>query len=143
AVQEYKASTSAYSAEFGQATGGVINVTTKSGTNQFHGTAFDFFRNDKLDANGFENNRRNVARAPLRFNQFGGNLGGPIVKNKLFFFFNYEGVQAKRATNVSGNIPTPALLTRLTPAIRQHLDLLPKECSNAIPGTDLVCFHFR
>ena len=143
AVQEYKASTSAYSAEFGQATGGVINVTTKSGTNQFHGTAFDFFRNDKLDANGFENNRRNVARAPLRFNQFGGNLGGPILKNKLFFFFNYEGVKATRATNVSGNIPTPALLAQVTPAIRQHLDGLPKDCSNAIPGTDMVCFHFR
>ncbi len=143
AVQEYKASTSAYSAEFGGATGGVINVTTKSGTNQFHGTAFDFFRNDKLDANGYENNRRNVPRAPLRFNQFGGNFGGPIIKNKLFFFFNYEGVQAKRATNVSGNIPTPALLALVTPAIRKHLDELPKECSNAIPGTDLVCFHFR
>jgi len=110
AIQEFKATGSAFSAEYGRATGGVINVTTKSGTNQLHGTLFEFFRNDKLDANNFFSNRNGLRKPPLRWNQFGANLGGPIKRNKLFFFFNYEGARASQSQPQTGNVPTPLLL---------------------------------
>jgi outer membrane receptor protein involved in Fe transport len=126
-IQEFKATGSAFSAEFGRATGGVLQVTTKSGTNQFHGTLFHFLRNNKLDANSFFNNRVGLARPPLRLNQYGGNIGGPIKKDKLFFFFNYEGAQVRRASTIQGNVPTPLLLSRVTPGIRAHLDGLPDD----------------
>ncbi|MCX6610038.1 MAG: carboxypeptidase regulatory-like domain-containing protein, partial [Acidobacteria bacterium] len=90
-VQEFQVNTNAYAAEFGRATGGVVNVLTKSGTNQFHGTGFWFFRDRAMNANTFFNNRAGIVRQPYHFNQFGGNLGGPVVKNKLFFFYNYDG----------------------------------------------------
>lgn len=141
AIQEFKATGSAFSAEFGRATGGVLLVTTKSGTNQFHGTLFEFFRNDKLDAAGFFNNRSNLARPTRRQNQYGGNLGGPIKKDKLFFFFNYEGAQVRRYSTVTGNVPTPALLAQVTPGIRAHLNGLPKEFTATT--NPLIGFHRR
>lgn len=125
AIQEFKATGSSFSAEYGRATGGVLNITTKSGTNQFHGTLFEFFRNDKLDANSFFSNLAGVPKPPLRWNQFGANLGGPIKHNKLFFFFNYEGAQATQNEPQTGTVPTPLLLSMVTPAIRQNLSLLP------------------
>ncbi len=121
AIEEFRATGSSFSAEYGRSGGGVLNITTKSGTNQFHGTAFDFFRNDALDANDFFSNRTGVAKPPLRWNQFGGNLGGPIKRNKLFFFFNYEGAQVKRVSRVTGNTVTPAFLALVKPAIREEL----------------------
>jgi len=121
AIEEFRATGSSFSAEYGRSGGGVLNITTKSGTNQFHGTAFDFFRNDALDANDFFSNRTRAGKPPLRWNQFGGNLGGPIKRNKLFFFFNYEGAQVKRVSRLTGNAVTPAFLTLLKPAIRQEL----------------------
>lgn len=103
AVQEFQVNTNGYQAEIGRAGGGVINVITKSGTNDFHGTAFEFFRDKSLNANSWENNRRGAPKRAYHFNQFGGNLGGPVVKNKLFFFFNYDG---QRNTT-----PNPVFLT--------------------------------
>jgi hypothetical protein len=91
AVQEFQVNTNGYAAEIGRAGGGVINVITKSGTNDFHGTAFEFFRDKALNANSWENNRAGRPKRAYHFNQYGGNLGGPIVKNKAFFFFNYDG----------------------------------------------------
>src|SRR6267378_202514 len=129
AIQEVKATGSAFSAEYGRATGGVVNVTTKSGTNQFHGTLFEFFRNDKLDANSFFSNKAGLPKPPLHWNQFGANLGGPIRRDKLFFFFNYEGAQATQNSPQTGNVPTPLLLSMVTPAIRQNLSLLPAPTS--------------
>jgi outer membrane receptor protein involved in Fe transport len=125
AIQEVKATGGAFSAEYGRATGGVVNVTTKSGGNQFHGTLFEFFRNDKLDANSFFSNRAGLEKPPLQWNQFGGNLGGPIERNKLFFFFNYEGARASQNSPQTGNVPTPLLMSMVTPALRQALQLLP------------------
>jgi hypothetical protein len=127
ALEEFKATGSAFSAEYGRATGGVVNLTTKSGTNDFHGTAFEFFRNDKLDANSYFSNSANLARPPLRWNQFGANLGGPVKRDRVFFFFNYEGAIVRRAEQIVGNVPTPALLQRVTPAIRDHLGGLPQD----------------
>lgn len=103
AVQEFQVNTNSYAAEIGRAGGGVINVITKSGTNDFHGTAFEFFRDKALNANSWENNKANRPKRAYHFNQFGGNLGGPIVKNKAFFFFNYDG---QRNTT-----PNPVILT--------------------------------
>jgi hypothetical protein len=121
AVEEFKSTASATSAEYGRAGGGVVNITTRSGTNTFHGTLFEFFRNDKLNANDFFSNKAGLVRPPLRWNQYGGNLGGPLVRNRLFFFFNFEGAQVKRQSQVTGNVVTPALLALVSPAIRNTL----------------------
>ncbi|MBY0508278.1 MAG: TonB-dependent receptor [Bryobacteraceae bacterium] len=91
AVQEFQVNTNGYAPEIGRAGGGVINVVTKSGTNALHGTAFWFFRDKAMNANTFINNSVGRPRQPYHFNQFGGNLGGPIKKDKLFFFYNYDG----------------------------------------------------
>ncbi len=94
-VQEVKVLSSDYSAEYGRAIGDIINIITKSGTNNLHGEVFEFFRNDALDAKNYFDDGQPV---PLRLNQFGGNLGGPILHNKLFFFGNYEGVRQRVTT---------------------------------------------
>lgn len=141
AIEEFKATGSAFSAEYGRATGGVLNVTTKSGTNSFHGTLYEFFRNDKLDANSFFSNRSGLAKPPLRQNQYGGNLGGPLRRNLAFFFFNYEGATVRRASQIVGNVATPQLLALVTPAIRANLDGLPKDFT---PTTNpLIGLHRR
>src|SRR5256885_15796299 len=93
AVQEFKVKTSTFSAEFGHAAGAVVNATIKSGTNQFHGTVFEFLRNDKLDANNFLTNAAGQPRAPFHQNQFGGAVGGPIGHNRTFFFGDYQGTR--------------------------------------------------
>jgi len=98
-IQEIKVLSSDYSAEYGRAIGDIVNVITKSGTNEFHGEAFEFFRNDALDA---KNYFYNGTPTPLRLNQFGGNLGGPVLRDKLFFFMNYEGVRQHVTTPVTG-----------------------------------------
>lgn len=142
AIEEFKATGNAMSAEYGRSIGGVLNVTTKSGTNQFHGTLFHFFRNDKLDANSFFSNRAGLPRPALRWNQFGGNLGGPIRRNRAFFFANYEGAQVRRPTQVTGNVATPALIAQLPPNLRATFeDLSPKTFEPT--SNPLVGFHRR
>ena len=91
AIQEFTLITNNASAEFGNFEGGIINATIKSGTNQYHGDAFEFFRNDVLNANSWSNDWQDVPKTPLRWNQFGGVVGGPILKDKLFFFTDYQG----------------------------------------------------
>jgi outer membrane receptor protein involved in Fe transport len=91
AVREFKVETNAYSAEFGRSTGGVFNVVTKSGTNDFHGSVFEFLRNDALDAKNFFDEEK----PPFRRNQFGFSLGGRIIRNRTFFFGNYEGLRER------------------------------------------------
>jgi hypothetical protein len=91
AVQEFNVITQNASAEFGNYMGGIISVTTKSGTNKFHGSVFEFLRNDKLNANSWQNNLNGVPRPKLRWNEFGATVGGPIIRNKLFFFADYQG----------------------------------------------------
>jgi hypothetical protein len=90
-VAEFRLLTSDYTAEYGRNAGGIISIVTKSGTNQLHGSAFEFFRNRVLDANDFFNIQLGIPRLDLKRNQFGGTLGGPIVKDKLFFFVAYQG----------------------------------------------------
>ena len=101
AIQEFNLITQNASAEFGNYQGGIINATIKSGTNEFHGTAFEFFRNDKLNATPWEDNWLGVAKPTMRWNQFGGTAGGPIIKNKLFFFADYQGFRYDIPTTTS------------------------------------------
>jgi outer membrane receptor protein involved in Fe transport len=100
AVQEFQVNSNGYSAEFGRAAGAVINVVTKSGTNEYHGTLFEFYRDKALNANSFFNNSLGRPRPALHVNQFGGNLGGPIVKNNAFFFFDYDGQRQRDPVDV-------------------------------------------
>src|SRR6266704_617934 len=91
AVQEFQVNSNAYSAELGHAGGAVINVVTKSGTNSFHGAGFEFFRDRSLNANDPINKIKRQPRQPYHFNQFGGDIGGPIIRDRAFFFFDYDG----------------------------------------------------
>jgi hypothetical protein len=91
AIQEFNVITQNASADFGNFMGGIVSATIKSGTNSIHGDAFEFFRNDVLNANSWQNGLVGASKNPLRWNMFGGTLGGPIVKNKLFFFADYQG----------------------------------------------------
>ncbi|HEX4231840.1 MAG TPA: carboxypeptidase regulatory-like domain-containing protein [Bryobacteraceae bacterium] len=91
AIEEFNMITQNASAEFGNFMGGIISVSIKSGTNQLHGTAFEFLRNNVLNANSWENNWKGISRSLLRWNQFGGSMGGPVIKDKLFLFGDYQG----------------------------------------------------
>lgn len=110
AIQEFRLEESSYGAQYGRAAGGVVIVSIKSGTNGFHGTAFDYLRNDKLDANDFFANRSGLARAPLRRNQFGATLGGPVIKNRSFFFVSYQGERQTSSASGATTVPTPAMV---------------------------------
>jgi hypothetical protein len=107
-VQEFKVETNNYSAEYGRAAGGIFNVVTKSGTNRFHGTLFEFHRNENVNANDFFQNRAGKAKPPFTFNQFGGTLGGPIRKDRTFFFTNYEDAREREGITFSARVPTAA-----------------------------------
>jgi hypothetical protein len=113
ALQEFRVQTSTYSAEFGKSGGGIVNMVFKSGTNQVHGTMFEFLRNSILDANSFYNNLNGIPLQDYRKNQFGASIGGPVVlprffngRNKLFFFGDYEGRRQGSPTNLKGTVPS-------------------------------------
>jgi len=106
AVSEVRVDTTTYSAEFGRAIGGITQVATKSGTDQFHGTGWEFIRNADLNSNSWQNDRNSIAKAPFQFNRYGGNIGGPVKRNKLFFFFNYEATRQGGPAQVLGTVPT-------------------------------------
>ncbi len=130
AIAEFRVETSNSSSEFGNVTGATVNATLKSGTNEFHGNVFEFFRNDKLDAQTWANNRNGVRTKPkLRQNVFGGTLGGPIIKNKLFFFTDYQGTIQRTGGGGSIRVASPAWragdLSSLRVAIRD-----PQTCTN-------------
>lgn len=112
-IAEFTVISNALAAEYGRTGGGVINVATRSGTNDFHGSLFEFLRNSKLDANSWANNRNGVNRAPFQRNQFGGTVGGPIVipklyngKNRTFFFFAEQSNRQRSASTAPGSVPT-------------------------------------
>jgi hypothetical protein len=105
ALEEFSVQTNSYSAEYGRGSGAIVNVVTKSGTNDFHGSAFDFLRNGDLNARNFFA----ASADQLKRNQFGGSFGGPIVKNKLFFFGSYQGTQLRNVTQANAaTVPTAA-----------------------------------
>jgi hypothetical protein len=104
AIGEMRILTNGYNAEYGRAAGGVVDVTLKSGTNELHGDLFEYLQNTDLDANRWENNEAGVGRPPLQQNQFGATAGGPIVKNKLFIFGDYQGTKIATAGGVIQNL---------------------------------------
>src|SRR5215218_7738447 len=107
-IQEFRVERNSFSAEFGQAQGAVVNLITKGGSNDFHGSAFEFFRNDSLNANNFFLNRSGQPKPQLEYNNFGGNFSGPIVKNRVFFFWSEEWRREKRGQVLSSRVPTAA-----------------------------------
>ena len=109
AIQEFRLQSSNYTAEFGANTGGIVNMVTKSGSNQFHGTAYEFLRNDVFDATNYFTKRAGQEKPPLRHNQFGGTFGGPIVKDKAFFFGSYDGFREQRSTTIFESYPSAAM----------------------------------
>ena len=110
-IEEVSIKTANFSAEYGRNSGAAVNIVTRSGANEFHGSAFEYLRNEALDANNYFNNARNVAKPDLKYNDFGGALGGPIIKDKLFFFGGVEWKQIDRFT-------TPTLRTLPTTRMR-------------------------
>jgi hypothetical protein len=106
ATAEVQVQRTAYDAQFTHTDGGVVSMITKSGTNQLHGSAFEFLRNDHLDANSWDNNRVAIARPLFQRNQFGGSLGGPVIKDKLFVFGAYEGLRQGQPQTYVTTVPT-------------------------------------
>lgn len=122
ALQEFKIQTSTFAAEFGRQAGGQIQIVTRSGTNEFRGSVFNYFRNEALDANDFFANRAGLSRAAVRQNDFGGVFGGPILlakdengQNRTFFFFSYEGLRLRQPQ--TGITTTPSVLARNTASV--------------------------
>ena len=114
-VQEFRVDSNSYPAEYGTGTGGQVSVVTKSGGNYFHGSVFEYLRNEKLDSrNWFDRD----FKSPLRLNQFGASLGGPIVKNKLFFFASYEGYRLRSGINIVEGVPKLSRCASAVPAVR-------------------------
>ena len=163
AISELKTTGSSFSAEYGRSLGAVININTKSGSNDFHGTAFWFWRRDRFNANSFFNNSRGLPVPGLKQDQYGGNIGGPVVKDRVFFFFNYEGADMDRETTQTGNRLTDQVIqnqlgidssTVVDPELGRirhatpnpllqdlYRQLSPAGCS---PTSDpRVCFHAR
>src|SRR5712671_3347272 len=106
AIQEFSVLTGNYSAEYGRTSGGVVNAISKSGTNAFHGDVYEFLRNDKLDANSFLLNLSGQPKPPYRRNQFGAAVGGPVRKDRTFFFFDYEGIRQSQVLPSPATVPS-------------------------------------
>ncbi len=135
AVQEFAVQTSVALPEFGRGTGGQVNIVTKSGGNQFHGSAFEYVRNTVFDAADFFTNKLGGKKNPLNRNQFGGTFGGPILKNRFFFFLSYEGFRQVAPTVSSTRVPTAAERASVTdPISRRVLQFWP-EPNTSTPGS--------
>ncbi len=142
ALQEFRIQTSTYAPEFGRTPGGQISIATRSGTNQFHGTLFDYLRNDALDANNWFNGF--CAPGPLcplpkakeRQNDFGGTFGGRIIKDKTFFFFSYEGLRLRLPQTALTTVPDLTARNSAIPAMQPYLNSypLPNGTDNAATG---------
>lgn len=132
ALQEFRIQTSTYAPEFGRTPGGQISLVTRSGTNSFHGAVFDYLRNDVLDANDWFADHRGLAKAKERQNDFGGVFGGPIIKNKTFFFFSYEGLRLRQPRVATTTVPSNSLRASAPATMKPLLNAFP------IPnGTDM------
>ncbi len=140
-IQEFRTTQGVFSAETGRASGGSVNVITKSGTNEFHGSVFEYVRNDKLDARNFFG----VTKTKLRLNQFGATAGGRIIRDKLFFFGGWEGSRERRGLLITGTVPTESFRARMlaaNPAYKPIVDLLPLP-TQPLPNDDTRGFHRR
>jgi hypothetical protein len=139
AMQEFRIQTSTFAPEFGRAPGAQISIVTRSGTNQFHGTAFDYLRNDVLDANNWFADSKGLPKPKERQNDFGGTFSGPLLKDRTFFFFSYEGLRLRLPQTALTTVPdasfTPGGTTNsrqsATPAMQPYLNAYPLPNSNS------------
>jgi len=144
AIQEFSVLTSNYSAEYGKTSGGVVNAVTRSGANAFHGSAYEFLRNSALDAANFFENAGGHPKSPFKRNQFGGAMGGPIVKSRTFFFADYEAIRQSKGIAYfdsvpspdarSGNLTNPTATVTIDPAAQKYLALypIPQSCGGNV-----------
>ncbi len=123
-VQEFSVVTSSFTAEYGRASGGVVNVVTKSGTNAFHGTAYEFNRVSALGSNGFDRNANSLAKPVYDRNQFGYSIGGPAIKDKLFFFENTEWIRVRSSSTNIAYIPSAQFIAAADPATQNFFSTL-------------------
>ena len=144
-MQEFRIQTSSYAPEFGRSPGAQVSIVTKSGGNQFHGTAFDYLRNDIFDArnwfdfaqpNAYYGNPAALPKPPLRQNDFGGTFSGPIIKDKTFFFFSYEGLRLRLPQTASALFYTASARAAAAPAYQPFINALPLPTS---APTDPTC----
>jgi Carboxypeptidase regulatory-like domain/TonB dependent receptor/TonB-dependent Receptor Plug Domain len=136
-MQEFRIQTSSYEAEFGRSSGAQVSIVTKAGTNRFHGTAFDYLRNDIFDARNYFD-MPPLPKPPLRQNDFGGTFGGPIIKDKTFFFFSYEGLRLRLPQTDSDQFYTASARAAVAPAYQPLINALPLPDPNA-PLIDPTC----
>src|SRR6266849_1789334 len=143
ALQEFRIQTSTYAPEFGRTPGGQISIVTRSGTNQLHGTAFNYFRNDALDANNWFNTSvtPSLPKAKERQNDFGGTLSGPVVRDRTFFFFSYEGLRLRLPETAFTNVPSPSARQAASPAVQPLLNAFPLPNGPDNVGTGIAQFN--
>jgi outer membrane receptor protein involved in Fe transport len=137
ALEQFKIQTSTYSAEFGRQPGGQVQLVTRSGGNQFHGTLFEYFRNDALDARDYFNNVP-TPKPALRQNNFGGTFSGPIFKDKTFFFFSYEGQRLRVPTSGTTYVPSLSLRSSAASSVKPLLNAFPQPTGPELLGSSGV-----
>ncbi len=141
ALQEFRIQTSTYAPEFGRTPGGQIGIVTRSGTNVLHGTLFDYFRNDVLDANDWFANLHGLPKPQERQNDFGGTFSGPVVSDHTFFFFSYEGLRLRLPQVAVTNVPDIAARQSAIPAIEPYLNAFPIPNGSDDPATGIAKFQ--
>ena len=141
ALQEFRIQTSTYAPEFGRTPGGQISIVTRSGANQFHGSVFDYFRNDKLDANDWFANANNLAKPEERQNDFGGTFSGPILKERTFFFFSYEGLRLRLPQVLQTTVPDATARQSAMVALQPYFNAFPIPNGADDPATGTAEFN--
>lgn len=140
AMQEFRVQTSSFAPEFGRTPGGQVSIVTRSGTNAFHGTLFEYFRNDVLDARDWFVNFNNLPKPAERQNDFGGVIGGPVLKDRAFFFFSYEGLRLRQPSSLQTAVPDAASRQQAPAAMRPYLNAFPV-ANGAALGPGLAQFN--
>ena len=140
AMQEFRIQTSSFAPEFGRTPGGQISIVTRSGTNAFHGTLFEYFRNDVLDAKDWFANFNHLAKPEERQNDFGGVFGGPVIRDKTFFFFSYEGLRLRQPSTQQTAVPDAASRQQASAAMQPFLNAYPV-ANGAASGPGLAQFN--
>ncbi|MGD0911016.1 MAG: TonB-dependent receptor [Terracidiphilus sp.] len=141
ALQEFRIETSTFAPEFGRSMGGQISIATRSGANQFHGDAFDYLRNTIFDANNWFSDHYGTPKAPEIQNDYGGVIGGPVLKDKAFFFFSYEGLRLIQPGSLTATTPDLASRAAAIPVMQPYMAMFPTPPAGAVdvsPGLDLV-----
>ncbi len=140
AMQEFRVQTSSFAPEFGRSPGGQVSIVTRSGTNAFHGTLFEYFRNDVLDARDWFVNVSGLPKPQERLNDFGCVFGGPVIKDKMFFFFSYEGQRLRQPSSLQTAVPDNASRQAAPASMRPYLNAFPV-ASGSVLGSGLAQFN--